>query len=189
MKVKTISNFMLGLSLAASSVMLSGCVEKKYEDNAKLKAAKYLTGDQLLKAERMSRMQNGTSWHALPVTEYWDSLLTEAKVKRAYLEGQQLIKDSADGKFFRKPKLSVNFDTIITETCLDERLKSESASMVSAEEFINCRNNEPKYYSSAAIVLENPNVVHYWNYITEKYRIHEAFKDGMKAERKIVNNK
>lgn len=177
---------MLGLTLTTGITTLTGCAEKRYTNKAKNEAVKYLNGYELLRAERAVRNQNGTDWRETPNVVYWDSLLTEAKIKRAYAEGQQLIRDSADGKFFRKPKFELDLDTMITDTNLAENIKKEFACMVSAEEFIRHRNNQPNSHSPFSI-LENPNEIKYWNYITERNRLKEAFENGMKAERKLVN--
>ena len=190
MNIKPITKGIIGLTMLAGTASVTSCVFTDYEEKAKEKAVKYLTGDELLKTERILGEQSGSDERQAPATVYWDSLLTEAKVQEAYFQGQQLIRDSLVGKHRRKPRFKANLDTIIHSQNLYQELIEEYASKVSAEQFIKARNNQPKNYSEFSFVMDgNPNKIHYWNLITETYRIKEAFYKGMQDEREVNKNR
>lgn len=182
MNVKQISYGLLG-SLMTLGVC-TGCVDEQYSEKAKAKAVKYLDGNQLLKAERMIHSQRADDSTPAAEVEYWDSLLIEAKAKEAYIKGQQMVRDSADGKFFRKTKYQANLDTIISNNLIDN-LQKEYSNYTNAENFIELRENSPK--GKHGMQNELPYQTHYWNLITMAGRQQEAFNKGMADERAKLN--
>lgn len=119
--------------------------------------------------------------------KYWDSLLIEAKAKEAYYKGQKVIRDSADGNFYRKEKFEPSLDTICTENVIDDS-KKEFAKYANAEDYIKARDNTPDTY---AYIFKNTLVstTHYWNLITMTGRQNEAYQKGMSDARKEIKNK
>ena len=184
MNIKKVSYGMIGLSMLAGTV--ASCSDTKYENKAKAQAVKYLSGDELLKAERFARQQYNSDQYNGEAIAYWDSLLVEAKAKQAYLEGQQLIRDSVNGIHHRKAKYKAPLDTIMTNDIIGNPRK-EYAKYVSAEEFLKSRNNAPNDYD---VKLGYNNLVgstHYWNLITLAGRQNDAYQKGMADARKEIS--
>ena len=184
MNIKKVSYGMIGLSMLAGTI--ASCYDTKYEDKAKAQAVKYLSGDELLKAERFARQQYNSDQYNGEAIAYWDSLLVEAKAKQAYLEGQQLIRDSVNGIHHRKAKYKAPLDTIMTNDIIGNPRK-EYAKYVSAEEFLKSRNNAPNDYD---VKLGYNNLVgstHYWNLITLAGRQNDAYQKGMADARKEIS--
>ena len=176
MNIKKISYVgIVGLSMLAGAI--TSCNETKYENNAKAKAIKYLNGDELLKAERFARQQYNSDQYDGEEIAYWDSLLIEAKAKQAYLEGQQLIRDSVNGIHYKKVKYKAPLDTVMTSNII-EGSKNEYAKYVSAEEFLKARNNVP-HESGVNFANNLVGSTHYWNLITLAGRQNEAYQKGM----------
>lgn len=186
MNIKQVSYGLIGATLIAAS--FSSCTEDKYENNAKTKAVKYLKGDELLKAERFAQQQYNSDQYNGEAVTYWDSLLTEAKVKQAYLEGQQLIKDSVNGIHYRKAKYKAPLDTVMTSDIINS-LRNEYARLTSGEEFIKARNNAPDDNSTKLGYNNKVGSTHYWNLITLAGRQNEAYQSGMADARKELANK
>ena len=185
MNIKNVSYSLIGGLMLAG--VCASCNEIKYENNAKAKAIKYLSGDELLKAERFARQQDNSDQYNGEGITYWDSLLIEAKAKQAYLEGQQLIRDSINGIHHRKAKYKAPLDTIMKSDII-ESPKNEYAKYVSAEEFLKARNNAPQ---ESGVNFANNLVgsTHYWNLITLAGRQNEAYQKGMADARKELANK
>lgn len=184
MNIQKVSYGMIGLSMLAGTV--ASCSDTKYENKAKAQAVKYLSGDELLKAERFARQQYNSDQYNGEAIAYWDSLLVEAKAKQAYLEGQQLIRDSVNGIHHRKAKYKAPLDTIMTNDIIGNPRK-EYAKYVSAEEFLKSRNNAPNDYD---VKLGYNNLVgstHYWNLITLAGRQNDAYQKGMADARKEIS--
>ena len=184
MNIRKISYSLIGGLMLAGAC--AGCSETKYQDNAKAQAVKYLSGDELLKAERFARQQYNSDQYNGEAIAYWDSLLVEAKAKQAYLEGQQLIRDSVNGIHHRKAKYKAPLDTIMTNDIIGNPRK-EYAKYVSAEEFLKSRNNAPNDYD---VKLGYNNLVgstHYWNLITLAGRQNDAYQKGMADARKEIS--
>ena len=180
MNVRQVSYGLLGLVMAAG--VMSGCVEHKFEEKAKAQAVKYLRGDELLKAERFASQQPNYDKFSGEAVTYWDSLLIESKAKEAYLKGMQVIKDSAEGKFFRKEKFKAPLDTICSDDFIEKTI-NEYAKNTSAEDFIKARDNAPASYVSRV----NNNMAasaHYWNLITTSGKQKDAYQKGMADARK-----
>ena len=175
MNINKVSYGLVGTVLMG--VSLTGCTEPKYENKAKEMAVKYLRGDELLKAERFASQQPNYDKYSGEAITYWDSLLIEAKSKEAYLKGMQVIKDSAEGKFFRKEKFKAPLDTICSEDFIEETIK-EYAKNTSAEEFIKARENAPGNYVSGAYNNKAAST-HYWNLITTTGKQKYAYNKGM----------
>lgn len=184
MNIRKLSYGLVGVTLLAAA--LTSCNNTKYADKAKDEAVKYLSGDELLKAERFARQQINYDKYSGEVLSYWDSLLIEAKSKEAYAKGQQLIKDSINGIHYRKDKFKLPLDTVIDDNNIIENAKNEYAKYTNAKEFINARNNEPK-----RTFFNIPNnltgTTHYWNLITTSGKQKEAYQKGMADARKELN--
>ena len=185
MNIRKLSYGMIGLSMLTG--VCSSCINEKYENKAKSQAVKYLNGDELLKAERFARQQYNSDQYNGEAIAYWDSLLVEAKSKQAYLEGQQLIKDSVNGIHHRKAKYKAQLDTVMPSNII-ENSRKEYAKYVSAEEFINARNNAPKDRGRKFGYNERAASTHYWNLITLAGRQNEAYKKGMSDARKELRD-
>ena len=184
MNVSKVSYSLIGLAMTVGVV--SSCVEPKYEEKAKTQAIKYLKGDELLKAERFSMQQHNFDKQSGEAVAYWDSLVIDAKVKEAYLKGMQVIKDSANGKFFRKEKYKAPLDTICSDDLIND-VKKEFAKYSTAEEFVYARDNAPKDYVTG--VYNNLAAsTHYWNLIVMAGKQNEAYKQGMADSRKELIN-
>ena len=180
MNINKVSYGLVGTVLMG--VSLTGCTEPKYENKAKEMAVKYLRGDELLKAERFASQQPNYDKYSGEAITYWDSLLIEAKSKEAYLKGMQVIKDSAEGKFFRKEKFKAPLDTICSDDFIEKTI-NEYAKNTSAEDFIKARDNAPASYVSRV----NNNMAasaHYWNLITTSGKQKDAYQKGMADARK-----
>ncbi len=175
MNVSKVSYGFIASAFMAAS--LYGCVEPRFEEKAKSQAVKYLKGEEFLKAERFSMQQHNYDKYSGEAVAYWDSLTIEAKAKEAYLKGMQVIKDSADGKFFRKEKFKAPLDTICSEDLINDA-KIEFAKYSTAEEFVKARNNAPKDYVTGAYNNLAAST-HYWNLIIMAGKQNEAYKQGM----------
>ena len=180
MKIKNISLGLIGTTLLTGT--FASCSNTKYEDNAKAKAVKYLRGDELLKAERYARQQYNSDQYNGEAIAYWDSLLTEAKAKEAYAQGQQLIRDSINGIHHRKAKYKAPLDTIMTNDIINSP-RNEYAKHVSGEEFIKARDNAPDDYG-ANFANNLVGSTHYWNLITLAGKQNESYNKGMADTRK-----
>jgi hypothetical protein len=140
-----------------------------------------------LRAERFAQEQHESDQYSAQAVAYWDSLIIEAKSKEAYIKGLQVIKDSADGNFFRKDKYRQHLDTIIDYN-LCTNLKAEYARYSTAKEFIKARDNAPADTKSH-IYNESPYQTHYWNLITSIGKQKEAYQKGMNDARKVLKQK
>ena len=159
------------------------CSNEEYKNRAKAQAAEYLNGYDLLRAERYARMQNFSDEISGASIAYWDSLLLEAKYKEAYTKGQQMIRDSAEGKFFRKNKYKADLETIVNTNVL-ENVKEEYSKYVDARTFLKQRENAPTKNNRAN---EFPYQTHYWNLITIAGKQQEAYNKGANDARKELN--
>lgn len=185
MNIKQISYSLIGCLMFVGTCV--SCNNDKYEIKSKNDAVKYLNGNDLLKAERFASQQKNDDIYNGEAIAYWDSLLIEAKSKEAYLKGMQVIKDSADGKFFRKEKFKANLDTILTGSIIENSI-NEYANYTNAEDFIKARNNAPeniKYGFKNNLI----GTTHYWNLITIAGKQNEAYKKGMEDARMELKGK
>ena len=180
MNIKQVSYGLIG-SVLMSGALLS-CDEKKHADKAKAQAVNYLRGDELLKAERFASQQRNYAGYNGEAVLYWDSLLMDAKAKEAYVKGQQIIRDSVSGKFFRKEKFKAPLDTVITEREVIANSKNEYAQYISGADFVKARENAPE---DRLVGFSNDlaGTIHYWNLITISGKQNEAYKKGMADER------
>ena len=179
MNIKQVSLGLIGTAIMAG--VFSSCTESKYEDKAKARAVKYLSGDELLKAEIIAQHQTNYDEYNGDAMEYWDSLLTEAKVKEAYVKGQQLVRDRANRVFNREQKFRATLDTILPANVI-EKSRNEYAKYSTAEDFIKARDNAPK---EVIFTFYNNRVgaAHYWNLITMAAKQREAYEKGMVDEK------
>ena len=180
MNIRKVSYSIIGGLMLAGA--LSSCNNDTYVKKAKSQAVQYLTGDELLKAERFAREQHADDVISGKAVEYWDSLLIEAKAHEAYYKGKEAIIDSLNRKFNRKEKFKAQLDTIV-EYDLCNNLKKEYAKYSNAVDFIKARDNAP---SDNKLTLENelPYQIHYWNLITMTEKRKEAYHKGMADARK-----
>ena len=179
MNIKRVSYSLIGGLLLTAPI--TSCSDDSYEKKAKASAVEYLNGDNLLRAERYARQQQEDDTYNAEAVMYWDSLLTEAKVKEAYVKGQQLIKDSINKNYSRKNKYKMPLDTIINNDWLGN-LKKEYAKYVNAKDFIKARDNAPDDYQYK-LVNQLAAKTHYWNLITAAGKQNEAYQQGIVDER------
>ena len=185
MKISKLSFSVIGAVMLAGG--FSNCTETKYENKAKSQAIKYLNGDQLLKAERFARQQTNFDTESGEAIAYWDSLLTEAKVKEAYVKGQMFVQDSVNKIYHRKEKFYPTLDTILTSnSILSENSRNEYAKYSKAEDFIKARDNAPDDYR-LKFYNDKVGATHYWNLITIAGKQKEAYNKGLADARKELN--
>ena len=184
MNIRKVSSIGL-IGTAMMTGVLSSCVESKYEDKAKAQAVKYLTGDELLKAERFAHKQTNYDSYNGDAIVYWDSLVTDAKVKEAYVKGQQLVRDRANNVFNREEKFKASIDTILPTNVIEESM-NEYSKYSTAKDFISARNNAPEAYK---VQFYNDKVAatHYWNLITLAGKQKEAYQKGIADEKAKIS--
>ena len=182
MSIRQVSYGLLGTAMLFCAVT-TGCTNESYKNKAKEQATQYLNGYDLLKAERFEKTQHSSDQISAKEVAYWDSLLIEAKSKDAYLKGQQLIKDSLNGKHYRKEKFKPQLDTIVDYGLIDN-LHKEVSKYATSKDFIKYRNNAP---SKDNYRNEFPYETHYWNLITLAGKQNEAYQKGMADERAKIN--
>ena len=178
MNVKQISYGVIGSLIL--SYGLTSCSDNRYRNKAKQDAIEYLSGADLIKAEKYAKEQYPDDIMPSNAVAYWDSLLIEAKAKEAYLKGVQMVKDSAAGKPFRKEEFTQKLDTVVPLGFLNETIESYSK-YTTAKEFIDKRNNSP---AKEGLENEFPYETHYWNLITMTAKQQEAFNKGAADARK-----
>lgn len=183
MNIKKVSYGLMGAAMMAG--VLSSCTNTYYVDKAKAQAVKYLSGDQLLKAERYANKQMNYDTEDGESIAYWDSLLIEAKTKEAYAKGQQLVRDRANKVFNREEKYKLPLDTIFPHTVV-ENSKNEYAKYSNAEDFIKARDNAPK---GANVNNDYAASTHYWNLITMAAKQQEAYEKGIADEKNKLAKK
>jgi len=181
MSIRQISYSLIGAFLMTG--MCLSCENTEYRDKAKAQAAEYLNGYDLLRAERNANQQYVNSDIYAAEVAYWDSLLIEAKSKEAYIKGQQMVRDSADGKFFRINKYKANLDTLI-DINLINNVRQEYSKYVDAKTFIKQRENVPTKENH---FYDYPFPTHYWDLITIAAKQQEAYNKGAKDERIRLN--
>ena len=182
----------VSLGLISTVIMtgaFSSCYEHKYENKAKENAIQYLNkSEDFLKSERIAAKQLNPDLYNGEAIMYWDSLLIEAKSKEAYYKGMQVIKDSSEGKFFRKEKYKAPIDTVVdTSINLVDQLRNEYARYATTKDFIKARENAPEDFNKG--INDLPYSIHYWNMITLSGKQNEAYQRGMVDARQELNNK
>ena len=183
MGIRQVSYSLIGGLLLTGACV--GCVNEEYKNKAKSQAVEYLNGYDLLKAERIVEQQKHSDQISGEEIAYWDALLMEAKAKEAYIKGQQMVRDSADGKFFRKNKYHVPLDTVI-DGKLVESIEKEYSQYTNAKNFIKARENAPTKNNRNN---EFPYQTHYWNLITIAGKQQEAYNKGAAYERSKLSSK
>ena len=178
MNIKQVSYSLIGSFLLAGA--MTSCVNNSYSEKAKAQAAKYMNGDELLRAEFYASHQKTDDRISAKEINYWDSLLTEAKSKEAYIKGQQMVKDSIDRKFFKRERYRQKLDTIISYGIVNN-LQEEYANYINAKDLIRLRENAPK---KEGLANELPYQTHYWNLITSAAKQKEAYNKGAADARK-----
>ena len=184
MNIRQVSYGIIGSLLMAGAC--TACVNEEYKNKAKSQAVEYLNGYDLLRAERMSEQQHHNDQVAGAKVAYWDSLLIEAKSKEAYARGQQMIKDSAEHKFFRKDKYKFNLDTIIDRDWI-YKIEEEYSKYADAKTFMKLRKKEPT--TGYVAINAFPYQIHYWNLITLAGKQREAYNKGAADERAKLSSK
>lgn len=185
MKVLSISK---SLVVPCFLLLASGCTNEA-EQKAKETATKYLTGTELLQAENNSyKLPTVTDNQYNNQVLYWDSIVTAAKAKEAYIRGGQMVKDSLAGKDYRKPEYKMPIDTVVLQTIYEitNGLEAECAKYYNANELLNLRNQKPKLEQSLR-ESSSPQVIHYWNLLTRTGEERKAFNAGAEAERAKLN--
>lgn len=170
MYIKQISYAILGVAMLACT---SGCT-KQYVDRAKEQAVEYLSGDEYLKAKNYSEKQNSNNSFSAKAVNYWDNILIKAKSQEAYLKGQQMVKDSAEGKQYSEQSYPLKLDTIFPESCIDKS-KADCAQYVDAKILMEYEKRAPK---GAGFISSFPGIVHYWNMIRMTGEQREAYEKG-----------
>ncbi len=178
----------LGILFSAALIGFASCQNKKeVTKNSKEKAMNYLSGKELFLAQEYAKKQPSGDASLSSQVNYWDSLNIEAKSKKAYIEGSQMIRDSIDGKEFSKPEYNIKLDTIINENpeVLVYNLEKEYATGndITSIEYYRQKLSAPKRYNWTTD-SSSPNEVHYWNLITLAGKQADAFKKGAEDERK-----
>ena len=185
MNIKQVSYGLIGAAMMTG--VFSSCYNTEYEEKAKAQAIKYLNGDQLLKAERYACQQANPDCEDGKAIAYWDSLLTEAKVKEAYAKGQMFVRDSVNRIYHRREKYNPTLDTIFTSSMkISENSRNEYAKYSNAEDFIKARDNAPDDYRMG-FYNDKVGKTHYWNLITIAGKQKEAYKKGLADARKELN--
>lgn len=201
MKILPLNNIKAGIMASVVALSAVSCAntdlthQERLCDEAKNNAMEYLTGEEYLQA----KTNNSMCSYAYPnkLVNYWDSINTEYKVKRAYLEGAQMIRDSIAGKDYKKPEytmpveLNNNYYNKSFMNLVD-KLTYEVAANTDAKTIAQLIKNQPKIYDSEATSDWPSNrkgwiKLHFWNNIISIGKQLEAFNKGVDAEKTKLN--
>lgn len=200
MKILSLNNIKTGLMASVVALSAVSCVDgsprAQLSDKAKNNAIEYLTDEEYLQAESNSNHESPTYPNKL--VNYWDSINTEYKVKRAYLEGAQMVRDSITGKYYQKPEYTMPLELDYGNYSNDsyrrfvKKIINEVAANVDAKTINQLIKNQPKIYSSEALLDNWINkkgwkALHFWNNIVSTGKQRKAFDDGANAERVKLN--
>ena len=204
MKILSLSNIKTGLMAASLTLAATSCVNNsKLCRNAENNAAQYLTGEEYYQAQTHYIYPSITNGNEC--VNYWDSLNTEYKVKRAYQEGAQMVKDSARyGEGFLTVKypnaMPINNVINVDEEYsgysqledLINKLKSEVAKNTDGHTFKKLIDNQPDVDQISYLDIKFPSEngfakLHYWNQLLCAGKQRKAFNDGANAERAKLN--
>lgn len=169
--------------LTAGLLGCASCGHIDFTQKAKERVIPYMSGAELLEAEKYAELQ--PDYNSGPTTasvNYWDSLILERTVNDAYMSGRQMVKDSIAGNPYVRSYDKIKFDTTFPYGAT-YKLDEQFANYVSADEFVKCRNAEPKHNNFYNGDIGQYNVVHYWNVLYQQFKGHEAFEQGAADER------
>lgn len=185
MKIKQISAGILG---ACMVVGVGSCEHKATLSKPREELKKYITPEELRKADETIWQLPNSNKIFSPRIAYWDSLLIESKIKKAYLDGAQMVKDSAAGKEYNKPNFELPFDKKVYSSgvVLRRNIMRELSQTMSARELGELVKNEPPL-SSDFVSDNSPNKVHYFYQLLSAAKQKEAFNQGANAERTKFN--
>lgn len=181
MKIKQISAGVLG---ACMVVGVGSCEHKATLSKPREELKKYITLEELKKAdETMWQLSDGYNAYS-PRIAYWDSILVEAKAQKAYVDGVQMVKDSVSGKKYNKPDFELPFDKKVygSGTFLRHSIMRELSKTIPTSELNELEKKEPPL-SSDFVNDNSPSKVHYFYQLLSVAKQKEAFEKGANAER------
>lgn len=169
--------------LTAGLLSCVACEKIDFSQKAKEKVIPYMNGTELVAAEKYAKLQPNYSDALWSVrVNYWDSLILEKSVNKAYTDGRQMVKDSLAGKPYTNNYENVKLDTII-HTGDVYKLDEQFAQYANANELMDCRNAEPEVSTFYNGGNGRFYTAHYWNVLYQQYKQREAFEQGAADER------
>lgn len=198
MKIFSLNNIKTGLmaSMVAISAVSCGGIasQEKLCEKAEKDAVEYLTGEEYLNAKKNA---SATNSYSNKLVNYWDSINTEYKVQRAYLEGSQMVKDSVAGKDYVKPEYKmperVADGIYIGYKDLVRNIAAEVSSFTDGKTMKQLIDNQPEIsdleYYTDGFSYKGYDALHYWNKVISIGKQREAFNKGADAERAKLNKK
>lgn len=151
MKINKISGYMLAGLMAVSCGRPSG------SEKAIGLAGKYLDGKEInialnnIGKIRSKTYNRGSSVNMQNTIYYWDSITAVNKEKEGFKAGYQMIKDSIEGRSYRKPyfELTLDGDTFVEKVAeednyfLLEEVRGRASKYYSGDEFLKLKQDEP----------------------------------------------
>lgn len=187
MKINAISKGLIAsLTLLGATSCINNITDEKV---AETRAAKYLTGEEYLKAKEISEACPDEDDSKNLKMQYWDSLLLAQRADEAYAKGVQMVRDSAAGKKYAKPKLDVTLEYKgqgITEAL--KEAKQEIAKAHTGKELKELISKEPGD-KAGFLVYHSAHRIHYWNKLAIQGAEREAFNRGANDERAKIATK
>lgn len=208
MKILSLSSLKTGLMATSLTLAATSCVDNdKLCKNAENNAAQYLTGEEYFQAQSKGKYIFSSIAAANECVNYWDSLNTEYKVKRAYQEGAQMVKDSARyGEGYPAVEypnampinniieVDENYHGYSEVDDLIEELQREVAKNTDGQTLEKLITEQPnindyvKNLETNVMPSKNGFVkLHYWNQLLCAGKQRKAFNDGANAERAKLN--
>lgn len=183
--INTVKNTILAATIGIATMSCS----RNAADQAKDKATKYINGIELFDAERTACVYANyvTPSEFEPYrVAYWDSILTEYKIKEAFNEGKSAALKS-DKEHINTPAkyyFDVNERKNYYETSSEiKNLEFEIAKRTTAVQLLKLRKQAPKIRDNSA-----PAEILFWNKISTSYKCKQAFKDGVKFIKDSIKN-
>ena len=187
-KVNVINTARTALAGMAGMLMMASCTSglaTKEKENA----IPYLTATQLLEAEK--EVSNVMNYNKVSDQElaYWDSILTDIKMKDAYYDGKKYAVDTYNNLNPEKKEypLDLSAAELLPKkaTELLNEIKTSIANRTSATEFDKMRKNIP---SPRFFDIYMQKTVKYWRDIQAPFKMREAFDKGVKDANDSINN-
>lgn len=191
MNIKAISKTMIAPLLITCAAACSKTPEtNNFAEKAKEECIQYMTAKELLEAEKNAYQYTllGSECENNPAINYWDSIVTSNKIKLAYKDGANRVKDSIAGIQWHgkyKEEITLNPEINKTTSILNES-RNEASYYYNAKDFVELRNNEPGT-SYAVSCKYNQYVLHYWNLLKRSYLERKAYLEGMNSEKAKLN--
>ena len=188
-RVNVINTARTALAGMAGMLMMASCTSglaTKEKENA----IPYLTATQLLEAEK--EVSNVMNYGKVPDEQlvYWDSILTDIKIKDAYYDGKKYAVDTYKNLNPEKKEypLDLSATKLLPKSDKDilNNIKSAIAIRTSAKKYDDMRKNSPK--SSWFEGLYQQKTVKYWRDIQAPFKMREAFDKGVKDANDSINN-